>query len=172
MWVIICPEIIAGVVLLSLYLACPDDLGLAFGWLFPTTPGPGHNGGPPLEDSGSPGSGQDGPGAGPGGGWPPGFGPLVGVGIGIATGIMGSRGNEVQVMPGTNSPEVIGGREYSGHALDRMQERGYLPSVVENTIRTGTASGGNSTGTTKYYDAVNNVSVIIDSATKRVVTVR
>jgi Domain of unknown function (DUF4258) len=85
---------------------------------------------------------------------------------------MGCRGNEIQVMPGTNTPETIGGREYSGHALDRMQERGYLPSVVENTIRTGTASGGNSTGTTKYYDAVNNVSVIIDNATKRVVTVR
>jgi RHS repeat-associated protein len=81
--IIVCPEIIAGVVLLSLYLACPDDLDLAFGWLFPTTPGPGHNGGPPLDDSGSRGPGPGGPGAGPGGGWPPGFGPLVAIGAGI-----------------------------------------------------------------------------------------
>jgi RHS repeat-associated protein len=90
---------------------------------------------------------------------------------------VGSRGNEIQVPPGpgnapTNTPTTIGGRDYSGHALDRMQERGYTPTVVENAISTGTASPGNSPGTTKYHDSVNNVSVIVDSGTGRVVTVR
>lgn len=33
-----------------------------------------------------------------------------------------------------NSPTTINGRDFSGHALDRMQERGFTPSVVENTI--------------------------------------
>ncbi len=66
--IVICAEAaFAGIVLLSLYLACPDDLNLDFGWLFPATPGPGHNGGPPLDDPDpNPGSGA-GPGPNPGG---------------------------------------------------------------------------------------------------------
>ena len=36
-----------------------------------------------------------------------------------------------------NKSDYINGREYSGHALDRMQDRGILPSVVEHTIKTG-----------------------------------
>lgn len=32
--------------------------------------------------------------------------------------------------PPINAPATIGGREYSGHALDRMQQRGYVPSTT------------------------------------------
>ena len=37
---------------------------------------------------------------------------------------------------------MIGGRPYSGHALDRMQQRGLVPSVVEETIANGTKTAG------------------------------
>ena len=33
-----------------------------------------------------------------------------------------------------NRPAVINGRKYTGHALDRMQGRGYTPSVVEDIV--------------------------------------
>src|SRR5262249_27549236 len=45
--------------------------------------------------------------------------------------------------PIRNAPETIGGRDYTGHALDQMQNRGLTPTVIENTINTGTASAGN-----------------------------
>lgn len=72
--------------------------------------------------------------------------------------------------PVRNQTSTVGNREYSGHALDRMQDRGIMPSVVENTIKTGaaTSSRGN---TTVYYDATNNVSVVTNSSGK-VVTVK
>ena len=58
-----------------------------------------------------------------------------------------------------NLPTNINGREYTGHGLDRMQDRGILPSVVENTIKNGskTAQDG---GKIQHYDPVNNVTVI------------
>jgi RHS repeat-associated protein len=84
---------------------------------------------------------------------------------------VGRRGNHLNVPPGTNDPTTIYGRPYSGHALDRMQERGLYPSVVENTIQTGTPAPGTTIGTTLYYyDPVNNVTVVIDSASGRVIT--
>ena len=64
----------------------------------------------------------------------------------------------------------VGGRDYSGHALDRMQDRGIMPTVVENTISAGMASPGRA-GATVYYDSVNNVSVVVNQQGK-VVTVR
>ncbi|MDR1423274.1 MAG: DUF4258 domain-containing protein [Azoarcus sp.] len=69
-----------------------------------------------------------------------------------------------------NEPTVINDREYSGHALDRMQERGLMPSTIENTIDTGTQFTTRA-GTTGFYDAVNNLRVIVNSVTGRVVTV-
>lgn len=82
---------------------------------------------------------------------------------------MGGRGDrEINVKPGTNRPGIVNGREYTGHAFDRMQERGILPSLVEQAIREGVAtpSRGN---TTVIYDSINNLSVIINE-TGRVVT--
>ena len=70
-----------------------------------------------------------------------------------------------------NSPTTINGRDYSGHAIDRMQERGYVPSVVENAIRTGKPTAGQTAGETVFIDTVNNLRVVVDSATGRVVTI-
>ncbi len=70
-----------------------------------------------------------------------------------------------------NAPTTIGGRPCSGHAIDRMQQRGIPPSVVENTIQHGHVGPGSTPGTVVYYDPVNNVSVVVDPTTRRVVTV-
>lgn len=70
-----------------------------------------------------------------------------------------------------NTPTAIGGREFSGHALDQMQGRGFMPSVVENTIQRGTTFPTR-TGTTGYFDPVNRVRVITDTASGRVVNPR
>ena len=89
----------------------------------------------------------------------------------------GSRGNEMGVPSGpnggpSNTPTTINGRDYSGHSIDRMQERGYGPTVVENVISMGTPNPGNTAATTRFYGATNNISVVIDNVTGRVVTVR
>jgi RHS repeat-associated protein len=72
--------------------------------------------------------------------------------------------------PVRNSPATIDGTDYSGHALDQMQNRGIPPSVVQNTIDNGDSFQGYG-NTTGYYDSVNNVTVITNSQTGRVVTV-
>ena len=69
---------------------------------------------------------------------------------------------------GNNRHSVIGGREYTGHALDRMQETGMTPTVVENTISAGTRTAGNRIGTTKHF--TDEVMVVTDDATGRVIT--
>lgn len=46
-----------------------------------------------------------------------------------------------------------------------------MPSVVENTIKQGTSFPGNTAGTTGFFDAVNNVRVIVNSQNGTVVTV-
>ncbi|WP_234667820.1 hemagglutinin repeat-containing protein [Halomonas sp. TD01] len=63
--------------------------------------------------------------------------------------------------PVRNESTNIGGREYSGHALDRMQDRGILPSVVENTIRNGQSYPSRG-GTTVFHSSENNISVVIN----------
>jgi hypothetical protein len=72
--------------------------------------------------------------------------------------------------PIRNDPTTIGETDYSGHAIDRMQDRGVMPSVVQNTIDTGVATPSRM-GTTVYYDPVNNVSVVTNAQGK-VVTVK
>lgn len=44
--------------------------------------------------------------------------------------------------PVQNTPTTIGGRDYTGHALDQMRNRGLTPSVIEDTIARGTQSAG------------------------------
>lgn len=68
-----------------------------------------------------------------------------------------------------NKPTRIGGRAYSGHAIDGMQEIGVTPTVVEEVIAAGTRSAGNSPGTTKCV--TQGIAVIIDNNSGRVVTV-
>lgn len=90
-------------------------------------------------------------------------------------GFSGHRGFELSnhpLQPVRNSPTSIGQRQFSGHALDQMQNRGIPPSVVENTIQHGIPFPGKRPGTQRFYDPVNNVSVIIDSENGTVVTVR
>jgi len=90
----------------------------------------------------------------------------------IASTPVGRRGAPIDVAPGTNTGTQIGGRSYTGHALDQMQGRGAVPSVVEDTIANGTKSPGNLPNTMKYStsqaDVVTNtrgdvVTVIVKS---------
>lgn len=62
----------------------------------------------------------------------------------------GQRGSPLDVKDGTNKPTNIGDRDYSGHAVDRMQGRGVPPSVVEDAIRNGKSEPGNKPGTTVH----------------------
>ncbi|WP_156484163.1 DUF4258 domain-containing protein, partial [Janthinobacterium agaricidamnosum] len=62
----------------------------------------------------------------------------------------GQRGSPLDVKDGMNKPTNIGDRDYSGHAVDRMQGRGVPPSVVEDAVRNGKAEPGNSPGTTVH----------------------
>lgn len=72
---------------------------------------------------------------------------------------------------GTNVPATIGGTDYSGHALDRMQAQGIPPTVVQDTISPAYAIGGKYPGTAAYYNPSNDLTVIIDSKSGRVITV-
>ncbi len=89
---------------------------------------------------------------------------------------MGSKQNQMSqpknpsYQPVRNAPAVISNREYSGHALDRMQDRGITPSVVENVIKNGSSKSSRGS-TISHYDAVNNISVVTNSSGK-VVTVK
>ncbi|MFF4604497.1 DUF4258 domain-containing protein [Streptomyces sp. NPDC001339] len=86
----------------------------------------------------------------------------------------GSREVKVAVPDGataTNAPTAINGRTYTGHALDRMQERGIMPSVVEDTVRNGEVVAGKIPNTTAHYNHAEGVTVITNSETGRVVTV-
>ena len=59
--------------------------------------------------------------------------------------------------------ETIARRDYTGQALDNMQNRGLTPMVIEHTIQTGAPSPGNMVGTTKIFDPVNRVTEVIDT---------
>ena len=71
-----------------------------------------------------------------------------------------------------NTADAINGRSYSGHALDRMQERGYTPSVIDNAIRNGRSCPDPSRGTTTYTDIANKLRVIVNTSTQNIVTVK
>jgi hypothetical protein len=90
-------------------------------------------------------------------------------------GFSGHSGFELRnhpMQPVRNSQTTIGQHTYSGHALDQMQNRGVYPSVVENTIQNGVTFAGNRPATHGVYDPVNNVTVIQNSNTGNVITVR
>jgi hypothetical protein len=97
----------------------------------------------------------------------------IGGAAGEATGFLGRAGNELRNAPYQrfrNEATQINGLDFSSHALDQMQNRGITPSVVENTISTGTQYQTGA-GTIGFYDPINNVRVISNSETGRVVTV-
>ncbi|WP_405806208.1 DUF6531 domain-containing protein [Streptomyces sp. NBC_01187] len=87
----------------------------------------------------------------------------------------GRRGTQFDVaLPNgrtaSNSPGTINGRDYSGHAFDRMQKQGIMPSVVEHAITPSNMVIGKRAGTTAYHDQLNNLTIITDSTTGRVIT--
>lgn len=84
---------------------------------------------------------------------------------------VGRKSFPIQVIPGSNSPRSIGDRDYSGHAIDRIQGRGFILSVVENTIQSGQSMPGKIPGTTSHYDPVNDITVITDTDSGRVITI-
>lgn len=70
-----------------------------------------------------------------------------------------------------NTDGIINGRAYTGHALDQMQDRGIMPSVIENTINAQNFIGlGSAPQTHSYYDSTNRIGVSVDIDTGRVVT--
>jgi hypothetical protein len=71
-----------------------------------------------------------------------------------------------------NRPGTVNGIPYSGHAFDRMQGRGLVPSVVENALKTGVEFPGGAPGVVLHYDPVNNISVVSDVNTRNIITVR
>jgi RHS repeat-associated protein len=54
----------------------------------------------------------------------------------------GSLRSPMKVPGPQNVPTTIGGRQYTGHALDQMQGRGLTPSVVEDTLARGVRTPG------------------------------
>ena len=76
---------------------------------------------------------------------------------------VGRLGQPMNVPRGTNPDAIISERDYGGHAIDQMQGRGVPPSVVENTIRTGTTSLDLIPGRIRHYDSANNMTVITES---------
>jgi RHS repeat-associated protein len=80
---------------------------------------------------------------------------------------IGRRGDELNVPKGTNGAGSVNGTSFSGHAFDRMQGRGIMPSVVKDAIQNGAKTAGRD-GTTIYTNS--QVKVIVNSAGK-VVTV-
>ncbi len=82
---------------------------------------------------------------------------------------VGRHGGPIEIKPGTNTARDIGGRPYSGHALDRMQGRGIPPSAVEDAIANGQSVAARG-GTTIHYSAENHISVVV-GRNGRVVTV-
>jgi RHS repeat-associated protein len=82
----------------------------------------------------------------------------------------GQRGSPIDVKPGTNEPTTIDGRDYSGHSIDQMQGRGVPPSAVEDAIRNGSQTPGNTSGTTVNTGSDGRI-VVITNDSGRVITV-
>ena len=69
-----------------------------------------------------------------------------------------------------NRQAVVGGRPYTGHALDAMQNRGITPRVVEDAISRGQAYHNPRSGRTMIHDPENDISIVLSN--KKVITVR
>jgi len=93
--------------------------------------------------------------------------------VGCAESPIGHQGWEIKnifCQPVRNQASIINGRLYSGHALDQMQNRGLMPSIIENTIKNGRMKVGKRAGTIAHYDSINNVNVITNSQSRKVIT--
>jgi filamentous hemagglutinin len=50
--------------------------------------------------------------------------------------------------------------------------RGLPPTVVDDVIKNGISNPGNRPGTTRFYDPINDISVVRDDATGNIITIR
>lgn len=96
---------------------------------------------------------------------------------GEATDVVGNR--RLQLNQSSNGLEsvtrnqeaVINNRLYSGHAIDRMQDRGIMPSVVEEAIIHGKSRPDpNHADRVQYYDKKNGIQ-IVTSLEGKIITV-
>ncbi len=90
-----------------------------------------------------------------------------------ATSFAGSKQTPLNYAPYQkirNESSIIYGRKYTGHALDRMQDRGFMPSVIENTISEGQVHPGSFPGTVEYYNEINKVKVVVGES-RQVITI-
>ena len=88
-------------------------------------------------------------------------------------GFSGHRGYELENLykyPPRNKPGTVYGRTYSGHAFDQMQNRGFMPSVIEDIIQGNPCRAGKNPGTISYYDRTNHMTVILNGEGKVVTT--
>ena len=70
-----------------------------------------------------------------------------------------------------NTEREIDGRVFSGHALDQMQNRGVMPSVVKQAIEAGVATPGNKPNTKVFTDEQTHIRVVVNSQTGKIITV-
>jgi Domain of unknown function (DUF4258) len=85
----------------------------------------------------------------------------------------GQRGAPMDIKPGTNEPQTIGGRDFTGHSLDQMQGRGVTPTAVEDAIENGAAKPDKEYPESRTEHASQDGRVVVITATDsgRVITV-
>jgi hypothetical protein len=88
-----------------------------------------------------------------------------------ATPLGGTGSKTMLVSRGANIPAQINGIQYSGHALDQMQGRGVMPSVVKDILGKIELIVGKRPNTLVFYDPINNITVIKSSSLNQVITV-
>ncbi len=62
-------------------------------------------------------------------------------------------------------------REYSAHAIKRINERGITPMIIENIIQNGKVTPDKIVGRLQHYDKINNITVVTSSKSGNVITV-
>jgi hypothetical protein len=87
------------------------------------------------------------------------------------TGRKGWELKEASFQDRIHTETIIEGNCYSGHAVDQMQRRGIYPSVVKNIIETQVPKVGREVGTLEYFDTENNILIIVNSESKKIITV-
>ena len=98
-----------------------------------------------------------------------GCGPGSVVGEKPGTAPVGTRGRPIPSTEGNPPRRSTVGRTPATRSIGFKGE--LTPSVVENTIKPANRIGvGNTPGTSVFFDPVNNVTVVVDDATGRVIT--
>jgi hypothetical protein len=89
-------------------------------------------------------------------------------------GFVGRSGFELKNFPTQktrNTSQRIMDVDFSAHAIDQMQNRGVIPSVVISALKNGKTFPGTKPKTIGLYDEINKIQVIINSDNGRVITV-